>query len=78
MPGGTTTSPSGFSRSLAIFATSLEVPMPTEPVQAAGGLVHVPLESAGDLGHARHRDVVEAGGGEVDERLVERERLHQR
>ena len=31
-PGGTTTSPSGFSRSDAIFATSLVVATPTEIV----------------------------------------------
>jgi hypothetical protein len=31
MPGATTTNPSGLSRSLAIFAISFEVPMPTDP-----------------------------------------------
>ena len=32
MPGGTTTSPSGLSRSLATFAMNFEVPIPTEAV----------------------------------------------
>jgi hypothetical protein len=31
VPGGTTTSPSGLSRSLAIFATSFDEATPTEP-----------------------------------------------
>jgi hypothetical protein len=32
VPGSTTTSPSGLRRSLAIFAISFDVPIPTDPV----------------------------------------------
>ncbi len=77
-PGATTTRPSGLSRSLAILAISLEEPMPTEPVSAAGDLVHPLLEVAGQGADRGDAAVGQVGGLEVDERLVEGQRLDQR
>ncbi len=73
-PAGTTTRPSGFRRSEAILATSLVVATPTDAVSptSVAGLV---LDPPGD-----RRAVAEQGGrpGDVEERLVDRDRLDQR
>ncbi len=71
VPGGTTTRPSGLSRSLATLAMNFEVPIPTAGGQAAGGLGHAGAQLLGEGGHGRHVEVGEPGRLEVDEGLVE-------
>ena len=78
MPGATTTSPSGLSRSLATLAMNLDVPTPTDAVSPPVASATRAPQLLGEGGHGRHLEVGEAGAGEVDERLVERERLDQR
>ena len=73
-PGGTTTRPSGFRRSEAILATSLVAATPTDAVSSQLALDRV-LDPAGD-----RRAVPEQGARrrDVEERLVDRDRLHER
>ncbi len=78
VPGGTTVSPSGLSSSLATLARNFEEAMPTVAGQPAGDLVHPPTELLADLGDGVDVEVGQTGRGEVDERLVEGERLDQR
>ena len=71
---GTTTSPSGLPRSVAILAASFTSATPAEtasPVSAA----HLALDARRD---GRPVAVEGAAGGDVEEGLVERERLDQR
>ena len=77
IPGATTTRPSGLSRSLAILAMSLEVPMPTDPEMPPVDLVHPVLEVTSQGADRGDGVVREVGGLEVDERLVQRQRLDQ-
>ena len=77
VPGGTTTRPSGLSRSLAILATSLEVATPTEPQRPPVTSRTSSLSCSATAVTPATLTVVQAGRGEVDERLVERERLDQ-
>ena len=79
VPAGTTTAPSGLSSSLAIFATSFDVAMPTDAVSppvtswtrrfSSWAMATAPswLRSSGSEDAA-----------EIDERLVQRQRLDQR
>ncbi len=77
VPGGTTTSPSGLSRSLATLAMNFEVPMPTLAVRPPDTSCTRWRSSSANA--VTRRDVVrgQVAGGEVDERLVQRERLDQ-
>ena len=55
------------------------MPMPTDRGQPAGHLAGRRRRSSlADRGHGRDLEVGQVGGGEVDERLVERQRLDQR
>ena len=74
MPGGTTTSPSGFRRSEAIFATSFVRATPTEIVSPTSSvtadLIARPIVSPSPKSLPRPRDVQEG--------LVDRDRLDER
>ena len=74
----TTTSPSGLSRSLAILATSFEVAMPTDPVRPPVTSWIRSLSRSATAVTVGDGVAGELGGGEVDERLVERQRLDER
>ena len=78
VPGTTTTRPSGLSRSEATLAMNFEVPRPDRGGQAAGRLVHVGPDPLGQRRHRRDLQVGQVGLLEVDERLVQGQRLHQR
>ena len=77
VPGGTTTSPSGFSRSLATLAMNFEVPMPTDAVSPPVDLGDTGPQLLGDARSPRHVEVGQVGRAQVDEGLVQRERLDQ-
>ena len=78
VPGATTTRPSGLSRSLATLAMNLELPMPTDAVSPPVASVHAGPQVLGERRDGRYLEVGEAGALEVDEGLVERQRLDQR
>ena len=77
--GGTTTRPSGLSRSLATLAMNLEVPTPTEAVSPPVASRHPRPQPLGERGHASGTSGSgRSARGQVDEGLVERQRLDQR
>ena len=73
-PGGTTTSPSGLRRSEPIFATSFVVATPTEAVSPTSSRVAALIARAIASPIAEQRD----RAGDVEECLVDRDRLHLR
>ena len=73
-PGGTTTSPSGFRRSEAIFATSFVLATPTEIVRSTASRDRRLHLSADGLAITEQRP----RAGDVEERLVDRDRLDKR
>ena len=78
VPALTTTRPSGLSRSLATLAMNFDVPIPTEAVSPP-----VTSRTVARTSSARARTLSlvvrrEPGGNQVDERLVERQRLDER
>ncbi len=80
VPGETTTSPSGFSRSLATFAMNLLVPAHARG-QAVGDLPYLLAQHRGEAGDGRLLEVRQVrvlGRREIDERLIQGERLDQR
>ena len=78
VPGGTTTRPSGLSRSLATLAMNFDVPTPDRRRQAAGHLGDLRAQPLGERGDGRRSRGRQPGRGQVDEGLVERQRLDQR
>ena len=78
VPGGTTTRPSGLSRSLATLAMNFEVPIADRRGQPTGGLGDLLTQPLGERRDRGDLEVGQACGGQVDEGLVERQRLHQR
>ena len=78
VPGGTTVIPSGLSSSLGDLGEELRRRDADRRGQPAGHLLHPAPEPRPRRGHGPHLEVGEVGRGEVDERLVERERLDQR
>ena len=73
-PGGTTTSPSGLRRSDAIFATSLVVATPTDTVSPTSARTSSLIRRA-IVGPSPNRPT---DAGDVEERLVDRDRLDER
>ena len=74
-----TTAPSGLSSSLAILAISFEVATPDRCGESTGDVVHVRLELGGDqVETGRGQVELVRGRGQVDERLVQGQRLDQR
>ena len=59
VPGGTTTSPSGLSRSLATLAMNFDVPTPDRRGQPAGDLGDLLALPLGDGRHGRDLEVVQ-------------------
>ena len=78
MPGATTTSPSGLSRSLATLAMNFEEPMPTEAVSPPVTSWTAARSSSATAVTVATSRSGRSAAGQVDERLVERQRLHQR
>ena len=72
--GDTSQSPSGLASSLAIFATILVGAMPTETASSSSSRTARRSASPATRGGAEQA----LGAGEIEERLVERDRLHQR
>ena len=70
--------PSGLSSSLATLARNFDDAMPTVAVSPPVTSCTRRAELLADLGHRGDVEVGQAGGGEVDEGLVERQRLDQR
>ena len=76
-PGATTTRPSGLPSSVASLAMNLELPMPTEAVRPPVAVATAALSSATSVrSPASVSSIGPAGLGQVDERLVQRQRLH--
>ena len=71
-PGGTRSSPSGFATALATFARNLVFAMPTV-IGSPTSLAHLAPELAGDL---ERRALEPLHPTRVEERLVDRDRLH--
>ena len=78
VPGGTTVMPSGLSSSLATLARNFEDAMPTDRSEPARDLLHAPPQLGTRRGDGADLEVGQAGGREVDERLVQRQRLDER
>ena len=72
--GGTTTTPSGLARRLASLATDTDAATPTEQVMPCSSWTTARSCSAISSGLPSRR----AGAADVEERLVERDRLDQR
>ncbi len=77
VPGSTSRTPSGLASSLATFAMNFELPSPTDAVRPPVAAVSRARRSSASPTSEPESSGRGSPGGEVDERLVEAQRLHQ-